>query len=583
MMTSFGAVSLSFLVLATPSCSAIECNFYLAESTIPNAGVGIFSAIELNPGDAVAEPDVCIPVFDLYSHHDDPFDPFFDYVWTGDAMGMELELESEDIEALCPGIDSAVNCNLALINVGKATPIYDNAGLHRAKNPGAGAMTPYHNGTTRTIRRVPVGGELFKVQKEATVFTTRPFFDSFPISDDFDRAQRLLERFFKIAVSVQRISYEDAIIPIQSIWNTRTLNALPKSFEEALVAREHDIGMTHQPNATRTIKWLAENGKCVDNIFPGKSTIEGAGHGAFTKRDLPKGTIVTGSPLHHLPLKENYMPMYRLFHENADTETQVKNDVIGYQLVMNYCFGHSESSLMLFPYGIGVNYINHNQTLANVRVEWARDGVTTHDASWFSRTPNEMLSTKVPHLALDYIATRDIVEGEELFLDYGDEWEDAWQRHAAKMKTENIWSSTYSDARSWNEAMGSKPIRTAAEVSSDPYPQNLQVRCHIDLAEGHWGQIFEWSILDYGYPCEVLDRFQDDLGRQTYSIRFKTDNEFESPEVLTINGVPRGAIRFFDAPSTSDLHLQGAFRHHIGLPEDMVPDVWRNRKGNLTI
>jgi hypothetical protein len=83
-------------------CSAVECDLYMAESTIPNAGLGIFSAIELNPGDPVGEGDVCIPIFDLANHHPDPFNPFGDYVWAGEVMGMKLEVESDDIEALCP-------------------------------------------------------------------------------------------------------------------------------------------------------------------------------------------------------------------------------------------------------------------------------------------------------------------------------------------------------------------------------------------------------------------------------------------------------------------------------------------------
>jgi hypothetical protein len=184
-------------------------------------------------------------------------------------------------------------------------------------------------------------------------FTTRPVFDSLPLSGDFPKAQRLLHNFFtrvgRKHSSIRSISYEDAIIPIQSIWDTRTLNALPKTYEEALVAREHDIGMTHQPNATRSIEWLAENGKCVDHISPGQSTIEGAGHGAFTKRDLPKGTIITGSPLHHLPMKESFMPMHRTFYYDENAGAESKADIIGYQLLMNYCFGHSETSLLLCP------------------------------------------------------------------------------------------------------------------------------------------------------------------------------------------------------------------------------------------
>ena len=77
-------------------------------------------------------------------------------------MGMRMEAATEDIEALCPGLDCAINCNIGLINVGKATPHFDQCGLRRSTHPGAGAITPYHNGTTEIIRNIPPGGELFK-------------------------------------------------------------------------------------------------------------------------------------------------------------------------------------------------------------------------------------------------------------------------------------------------------------------------------------------------------------------------------------------------------------------------------------
>ena len=60
------------------------------------------------------------------------------------------------------GLDAAINCNLALINVDKDEPQYDTGGLHRSRDPGAGAFTPYHNSTNEVTAHIPVGGELFK-------------------------------------------------------------------------------------------------------------------------------------------------------------------------------------------------------------------------------------------------------------------------------------------------------------------------------------------------------------------------------------------------------------------------------------
>jgi hypothetical protein len=129
--------------------------------------LGVFTTRPLQPGDAVGTPgDVCIPIVDLKWHmgRKDFFWPLSEYVWNGDAMGMDHESERRNgIKGFCPGaMDCATNCNIALINVGKSLPEYSAAGLHRKSDPGAGAMTPYLNGTTVVEENVPAGGELFK-------------------------------------------------------------------------------------------------------------------------------------------------------------------------------------------------------------------------------------------------------------------------------------------------------------------------------------------------------------------------------------------------------------------------------------
>jgi hypothetical protein len=132
-----------------------ECGLYIAESTIPNAGLGIFTATAKKPLDPIGSGDVCIPNIDINYHNPLPvFDPFQAYYWKGSSMGMSRESHSNDVEAFCPGVDSAINCNLALINTHKSHPTYDYAQFHRSRNPGAGALTPYHNGTTHAANNV---------------------------------------------------------------------------------------------------------------------------------------------------------------------------------------------------------------------------------------------------------------------------------------------------------------------------------------------------------------------------------------------------------------------------------------------
>jgi hypothetical protein len=408
-------------------------------------------------------------------------------------------------------------------------------------------------------------------------FITRQIFDTLPLSTDFPKAQQLLEKCSEV---YNQPDLHQLLVDIRSIWNSRTLNALPTSYEQAELAVREDIAATYQQAATRGLDWLEEHGKCIDHILPGQSTLEGAGHGAFTKRDIAFGGIITGSPLHHIPTR-GFMDIY---DSQPDEEGRwQRGQYIGRQLIMNYCYGHGGSSVFLCPYGSGVNYINHNQTLVNVKIQWAKDGTTAHMDSWFEKSPPEMALDSSSHLAFDFVATRHIKKGEELFMDYGDAWEQAWQAHAIKWKPEHAWAHAYLNGHEWNERMKDTPLRTEAESFYDPYPTTLQIRCHTRLVDiKQWRSItqWEWSVIEYGYPCRILKRERGD-DELVYDVEITTEakdrwDDFRGERISIQNKVPREAIRFLDLPYTSDIHLRRSFRHEIGIPDDMLPNAWRN-------
>lgn len=101
----FGAALWSVLVSSVPpvtgegndegSSPPISCNIYLAESTIPNAGLGIFTAVELNEGDTVGHGDVCLPIID-FSYHQGVLSPFEAYTWAGEHMYVSVWSQTKD-------------------------------------------------------------------------------------------------------------------------------------------------------------------------------------------------------------------------------------------------------------------------------------------------------------------------------------------------------------------------------------------------------------------------------------------------------------------------------------------------------
>ena len=55
-----------FMTATTRAAEQLECGLYLAESTIPGAGMGIFAGREYKVGQDIGRGDICIPFIDMY-------------------------------------------------------------------------------------------------------------------------------------------------------------------------------------------------------------------------------------------------------------------------------------------------------------------------------------------------------------------------------------------------------------------------------------------------------------------------------------------------------------------------------------
>ena len=306
---------------------------------------------------------------------------------------------------------------------------------------------------------------------------------------------------------------------------------------------------------------------------------------------MPEGTTITGTPL--LVFRdEEWFNMYDFITcPDGRSVRNTTKDPYGKQLLLNYCFAHPESSMVLCPLGSGVNYINHNQTLANVKIRWAKDGVLGHRDDFFEVKPFYIndYSTRV---AFEYVATWDIAEGEELFLDYGDLWEEKFQELGEDWQTfDRTHLDDYVSATQYNDMYPMDPLWTTEELrlmEYNPHPGNLHLRCHYLVDELNENGVFayegepselvpnwkHWSGDNTGYECEILMRVDEGA---SYIVRYKYPNvEYEDGyEIRTITNVPRQAIKFFDDPYTTNIHMYGVFRQALGLPDDMLPDAWR--------
>lgn len=374
------------------------------------------------------------------------------------------------------------------------------------------------------------------------------------------------------------------------LWNTssdeednRIRNALPRSLERVPEVIEMGTAKNSVPNRLRSIDWLKDNGICLDNIKPGKSTIRGAHNGAFATRQMKEGQIIAPAPVVHI--QREVLEVYdseNIKNKNKPTWYD------GEQLLLNYCFGHSNSSVLLYPYAPVVNYINHDHTKFNAKVRWSN--LPTQNLKLKEMDAQEVMTHDHAGLIMEFVATRDIARGEEILLDYGDLWEELWQDWISEWSLDTN-TNEYTPAFELNDFL--QPVRTVTEQKVDPYPKNAKMVCfiHTDkepLEENKKGEpiyLFRYTSNLYetsgdGYPCDILERngkkgwnqIKDSVAAplHTYTVRvFKPKKK-----VWIVRNLPRRAIHFMDEEYASDLTLSNTFRSAIGLPTHMMPPAW---------
>jgi hypothetical protein len=201
----------------------------------------------------------------------------------------------------------------------------------------------------------------------------------------------------------------------------------------------------------------------------------------------------------------------------------------------------------------------------------------------------------------------------EIFMDYGDKWEAAWQEHVKHWSPPATGSGfdKYTSPAELNANTGvvdehfmTNNLRETQETFEDTniFTGCLYWRTQLDTM-GAWARLkpdANWKVLS---DEDILERYSDDGSfyngdyekhyDHTYwrcsIIRSQDDglvvriepswgldtawNEKNLPRFLT--NYPVSSIRYFNTPYTSDQFLPGAFRRFIELRDDMLPEHWK--------
>jgi SET domain len=547
--------------------------------------------------------------------------PTDEYIWSGDTFeGMTEPWHSVDGASF--GIGAAPNCFFPLLNVEDAHVLQrDYAGQLRT-SPGIGAFTPWHDRRSHATQDIAAGAELF-VDYGYSYFegSREDIFGLIPFEVHYIRADTLLKKYTELGKSLIRnkrksclasfdeateqrcsVSALDETISNQVLkndlfaltrdvlgaWPTRTLKALPE--DRTLIPKILSNGGTalkDYDRSVRDVQYLQEHGTCMDHLVVQPSTIPVAGRGAFAKRDLPAGSIVAPVPLIHLPNRKvlNMYAASSVLNIETDQFERDPTQPIHQQLLLNYCFGHGDSTLLLCPYGIVSSLINHAPAdaevgpTANVKIVWSNK--TTAHPEWRDKPIEEWAYAYQTGLGFEYVALRDIAAGEEVFVDYGNEWQQAWDEHVENWKpverlvdklnddfdsilpTEDEWHWSVGDLTDDSQAVNLWCYNVYRELQGLPSAPEVAYPCKVILR-----QDVDGSAL---YTAEILERRQnvddddDDVCEEFFD------------EILW--AVPRDAFAFgglYHVFDTREYASTWTFRHDLRVPDELMPDAWKN-------
>jgi SET domain len=377
------------------------------------------------------------------------------------------------------------------------------------------------------------------------------------------------------------------ILATRKIWKSKMLHALP-GVNSTLADLEQLMATggtrwLHFNASIRSQEYMDEHGQCMDNIRNEISAIPHAGRGAFASRFIPKGGLVSPAPLIHIPNRS----AFTIYDQHANHKGKWVRDVsrpVHHQLLLNYCFGHRDSTLLLCPYGLLSGLINHDSKNPNTELRWTNRRRLRHP-EWLERPIREWGRIRHTGLSFDFVALRDIEQGEEVTINYGPEWERAWEEHVKKFDTPR---PRYIPAFELNKVLD---LRIPTVDETNDYFDQVLMGCREHYLPHNHGVKSFYDVEEDGDPfflCRVLERKSgggvyrytaEVYERRTY-LKDDHDREdsYQDKSKLILFDLPRDAFFFRDLPYERDHHMPWAFRHDMRIPDDLFPDVWRNNR-----
>ena len=654
------------------------CGVYIAESSIPNAGMGVYSGANVSRNSGIEPADIMIPVG--YNSYHESGVMINDYTWDDESYGglkTVIKYEGKRSSSIVPGFGALPN-HFALSNIHYQGRAKDSQSGPRVDY---GALTPFHNERIFSSQNIDAGSELFLDYGSGYFHARESIYGKIPQKQHYRIAAKLIVDFQQLIgegntnlmatdlaeklwtllrenavpnisrvlpqniiehapskTTITRVDeYIDKIVQEflqlvngtisdpqevkQRLWNLfgyvadpYVTAALPKDFQELEAVRSNGGLIEYMKRRhTRSTSWLSENGLCVDYLLVGGSTVLEAGRGAFSRVFLHKGSLITPCPL---------IQMHQSVLESK-LRLSTGAQYIYEKLLMNYCFGHPKSSVKFCPYGSASHLINHSSDKANAKIQWSESPLM--NSSRLEAPVEELLGLEYPaRILFDIVATRDILPHEEIFINYGQAWEDSWNTQKSEWNDFYGWpeknkndeiipdtqqlqldqllseSNAAKTACLYNFYAPTVPIALETKQnlrhttrgnqrtlfpSIDNYPN--------ESLSASLGYYYDWTYISNNthtlgglYPCKISSQEtnSEEENETWFTAQIDPLADMEGIKPRMVHHIPRKAIVLVNQRWLSEVHGETReegeyeallpFRHYIVIPDEVFPTSW---------
>lgn len=184
----------------TQSCNPVEnkddqCTLYLAESSIPGAGFGVFTTRDIPKGFHIDSPVLSIVSTDDYYHNQqqDPVWAHVNYHWSGSGYAT---FEAFEVSELVVNLGTCANYHTYLTNVDHFPLDYNDAIVDRFKDSTAGSFTYFDGHQFSANKNINAGEEIFADYGEEWLDVREQMMKQVPRSIDYRNAAKIISRVF---------------------------------------------------------------------------------------------------------------------------------------------------------------------------------------------------------------------------------------------------------------------------------------------------------------------------------------------------------------------------------------------------